>query len=53
MLFTKQYFHLQDLKKNGKVPQFGSFKYTAAKLHEKGVLLSIDGVSPKQYQVLM
>ncbi|KAL2916115.1 iqgap-related protein [Polyrhizophydium stewartii] len=48
-LFSKQYYHMRDLKKEGKVPQFGSFKYTAADLHKKGVLISIDDYSPKQY----
>ncbi|CAG8437380.1 10108_t:CDS:10 [Acaulospora colombiana] len=41
--FTRQYFHLRELQKSGKVPQFGSFKYTAQRLHEKGVLISISG----------
>ncbi|KAI8349251.1 hypothetical protein B0O80DRAFT_501353 [Mortierella sp. GBAus27b] len=49
MPFTKQYFHIRNLQRHGKVPQFGSFKYTAQKLFEKGVLLHLEGVSPKQY----
>ncbi|KAI1311958.1 hypothetical protein EDD11_003214 [Mortierella claussenii] len=49
MPFTKQYFHIRNLQRHGKVPQFGSFKYTAQKLFEKGVLLKLEGVSPKQY----
>ncbi|KAF9322348.1 hypothetical protein BG003_000019 [Podila horticola] len=49
MPFTKQYFHIRNLQRHGKVPQFGSFKYTAQKLFEKGVLLNLEGVSPKQY----
>jgi hypothetical protein len=28
---------------------FGTFKYSGAKLKEKGVLISIDGISPTQY----
>ncbi|EPQ27617.1 uncharacterized protein PFL1_04755 [Pseudozyma flocculosa PF-1] len=47
--FTQQYFHLRNLKATGRVPKFGSYKYTAQKLFEKGVLLSIDGFSTKQY----
>lgn len=39
--FTKQYFHMRDLQKSGKVPKFGSKKYSASKLYDKGVLLSI------------
>ncbi|CAG8708367.1 14788_t:CDS:2, partial [Acaulospora morrowiae] len=41
--FTRQYFHLRELQRSGKVPQFGSFKYTAQRLHDKGVLISISG----------
>ncbi|CAB4438667.1 unnamed protein product [Rhizophagus irregularis] len=43
--FTRQYFHIRELQKSGRVPQFGSFKYTAQRLHEKGVLISITGYS--------
>lgn len=49
MPFTKQYFHLRDLQKSGKTPQFGSFKYSAQDLYERGVLLSIDQYSPRQF----
>ncbi|KIJ56777.1 hypothetical protein M422DRAFT_72916 [Sphaerobolus stellatus SS14] len=47
--FTKQYFHLRELQKSGKNPRFGSYKYSAQKLYEKGVLLSIDQYSPRQF----
>jgi Ras GTPase-activating-like protein IQGAP2/3 len=47
--FTKQFFHLRDLQKSGKTPQFGSFKYSAKALYEKGILLSIDSFSPRQF----
>jgi len=49
MPFTKQYFHLRDLQKSGKSPQFGSFKYSAQDLYERGILLSIDQHSPRQF----
>jgi len=49
MPFTKQYFHLRDLQKSGKTPQFGSFKYSAQGLYERGILLSIDQFSPRQF----
>lgn len=49
MPFTKQYFHLRDLQRSGKTPQFGSFKYSAHDLYEKGILLSIDQYSPRQF----
>ncbi|EEB09301.1 hypothetical protein SJAG_04498 [Schizosaccharomyces japonicus yFS275] len=39
--FSKQYFHIRDLRKSGQVPKFGSFKYTAIKLYERGVLVSM------------
>ncbi|KAJ3254482.1 hypothetical protein HK103_007118 [Boothiomyces macroporosus] len=52
MIFSKQYYHIQGLKKAGKVPQFGSFKYNGAELHKKGVLISIDDHTPKQYGLL-
>ncbi|KAJ6613476.1 hypothetical protein B0H10DRAFT_1805473, partial [Mycena sp. CBHHK59/15] len=50
--FTKQYFHLRDLQKSGETPQFGSFLYTAKYLYEKGILLSIDQYSPRQFDKL-
>lgn len=49
MPFTKQYFHLRDLQRTGKSPQFGSFKYSAQDLYDKGILLSIDPYSPRQF----
>ncbi|KZO93170.1 hypothetical protein CALVIDRAFT_486222 [Calocera viscosa TUFC12733] len=49
MPFTKQYFHLRDLQKAGKNPQFGSYKYSAQELYDKGILLSIDKFSPRQF----
>lgn len=47
--FTKQYTHMKELQKQGKVPKFGSYKYSADALYKKGVLISIDDYSPKQY----
>lgn len=48
--FSKQYFHMKELQKTGNMPQFGSFKYTAEQLHKKGVIVSIEDVSQKQYE---
>lgn len=31
------------------MPQFGSYKWTAADLHKKGVLISIVDYNPRQY----
>lgn len=47
--FTRQYFHVKRLKKQGLEPKFGSFKYTAKQLHERGILLDIENISPKLY----
>jgi len=47
--FTSQYFHEQKLKKEGKEYKFGSFKYTADKLFEKGVLVDLVGVPASQF----
>lgn len=44
--FTKQYFHMRDLQKSGKVPKFGSRKYSASKLYYKGILVSILNENP-------
>ncbi|KEP55797.1 IQ and RasGAP domain protein [Rhizoctonia solani 123E] len=47
--FTKQFFHLRDLQRTGGEPQFGSYKYSAQYLYERGILLSIDRCSPRQF----
>ncbi|KAF3913885.1 hypothetical protein ABW21_db0204108 [Orbilia brochopaga] len=47
--FTRQYFHQKELQKSGRVPKFGSYKYSAHNLSEKGVLVSIEGYSDRQY----
>ncbi|OCB84496.1 hypothetical protein A7U60_g8482 [Sanghuangporus baumii] len=49
MPFTKQFFHLREMQRSGKSAQFGSFKYSAHYLYEKGILLSIDQYSPRQF----
>ncbi|KAH9482628.1 Ras GTPase-activating-like protein rng2 [Psilocybe cubensis] len=50
--FSKQYFHLRDLQRTGQAPQFGSFLYSAKKLYDRGILLSIDQYSPRQFDKL-
>lgn len=50
--FSQQYFHLRSLKQQGKVPKFGSYKYTASRLHEKGILLKIDDFGERQFDQL-
>ncbi|KAF3932840.1 hypothetical protein ABW19_dt0209366 [Dactylella cylindrospora] len=48
--FTKQYFHLKELQRSGRIPKFGSYKYTARNLFEKGVLVSMEGYNDsRQY----
>ncbi|ODV91693.1 hypothetical protein CANCADRAFT_21430 [Tortispora caseinolytica NRRL Y-17796] len=48
--FSKQYFHMRDLEKHDKMPKFGSYKYSAAKLFTKGVLAELDsGFGDRQY----
>ncbi|KAI9171833.1 Ras GTPase-activating-like protein rng2 [Paramyrothecium foliicola] len=44
MPFTKQYNHQRELERSGRVPKFGSYKYSARALSEKGVLVSWNGV---------
>jgi len=48
-IFSRQYFHIRELEKSGKVPKFGSFKYSARNLFEKGVLVSMEGYDDRQY----
>lgn len=49
MPFTRQYFHVRGLKKQGLEPKFGSFKYTAKQLFDRGILVELDGIQPKHY----
>ncbi|KAJ1801635.1 iqgap- protein [Coemansia sp. RSA 2399] len=46
--FTRQYFHMRDLQRSGRVPRFGSYKYSAEKLYYKGVIVSVEGYPPRQ-----
>lgn len=41
--FRKQYYYQWALKRRGKVPHFGSYRYSSKYLHERGILLSISG----------
>lgn len=47
--FTRQYFHVRGLRKQGLEPRYGSFKYTAKQLHERGVLVDIADIPRKHY----
>jgi Ras GTPase-activating-like protein IQGAP2/3 len=40
------------LEKTGQRPKYGSYLYTAKKLYDREILLSIDGYSPRQFDKL-
>jgi Ras GTPase-activating-like protein IQGAP2/3 len=40
MPFSKQYNHERELERSGRKPKFGSFKYSARTLCDKGVLVA-------------
>lgn len=42
-VFSKQYFYHRQLKKNNRLPKFGSYKYSAKKLMDQGVVSDIGG----------
>ncbi|TXT04877.1 hypothetical protein VHUM_03960 [Vanrija humicola] len=46
---SKQYWHQRG---SGKKSKFGSFKYTAHDLYERGILLSVNQYSPRQFDKL-
>ncbi|ROT42253.1 RasGAP-like protein [Sodiomyces alkalinus F11] len=47
--FTKQYNHQRELERSGRVPKFGSYKYSARALSDKGVLVTWSGVSERDW----
>ncbi|KAF2669378.1 IQ domain-containing protein [Microthyrium microscopicum] len=49
MPFTKQYNHERELARNGRIPKFGSFKYSARNLADKGVLVGWRGFDMRQW----
>jgi len=51
-IFSRQYYYLKKLEKEGKVPKFGSYQYTAEQLYKRGVLVSIEGISQKMYSAI-
>ncbi|KAK5992886.1 Ras GTPase-activating-like protein rng2 [Cladobotryum mycophilum] len=48
--FTRQYNHQRELERRGQVPKFGSFKYSARQLSEKGVLVTWNGMTEKEWE---
>ncbi|KAI9802461.1 MAG: hypothetical protein M1825_002846 [Sarcosagium campestre] len=49
MPFSKQYNHERELQRSGRVPKFGSFKYSARALADKGVMVSYEGYGERQW----
>ncbi|MCJ1350163.1 MAG: hypothetical protein MMC33_000144 [Icmadophila ericetorum] len=49
MPFTKQWNHEQELQRSGRVPKFGSFKYSAQELSNRGILVSWQGYNERQW----
>ncbi|OBA22096.1 ras GTPase-activating-like protein [Metschnikowia bicuspidata var. bicuspidata NRRL YB-4993] len=47
-VFSKQYFYHRQLKKNNRLPKFGSYKYSAKKLMDQGVVNNIGGTLYKR-----
>ncbi|KAG0183108.1 hypothetical protein DFQ29_009806 [Apophysomyces sp. BC1021] len=47
--FSRQYFHLRGLRKHGLVPKFGSYKYTAKQLQDRGILVELADIPKKHY----
>jgi Ras GTPase-activating-like protein IQGAP2/3 len=52
MPFTKQWSHERELERAGRQPKFGSYKYSARQLADKGVLLQWSGYSPEHWSQL-
>ena len=50
--FTRQYNHVRELQRAGREYRFGSFKYSARNLAEKGILVSWQGYNERQYDRL-
>jgi len=50
--FTRQYNHMRELQRSGREYRFGSFKYSARNLAEKGILVSWNGYPERQWDRL-
>ncbi|KAH7066389.1 ras GTPase activating protein-like protein [Paraphoma chrysanthemicola] len=50
--FSKQYNHMRELQRSGRSYLFGSFKYSARNLAEKGILVSWNGYPERQWDRL-
>ncbi|KAF3764528.1 hypothetical protein M406DRAFT_346588 [Cryphonectria parasitica EP155] len=47
--FTRQYNHQRELERSGRVPKFGSYKYSARQLMDKGALVSWSGTADRDW----
>ncbi|PHH51192.1 Ras GTPase-activating-like protein rng2 [Ceratocystis fimbriata CBS 114723] len=47
--FTKQYNHQRELERSGRVPKFGSYKYSVRQLNDKGVVVGWNGISDRDW----
>ncbi|EAQ92625.1 hypothetical protein CHGG_00860 [Chaetomium globosum CBS 148.51] len=47
--FTKQYNHQRELERSGRVPKFGSYKYSVRALSDKGVVVSWQGIPERDW----
>ncbi|KAL2158466.1 hypothetical protein VTH06DRAFT_4232 [Thermothelomyces fergusii] len=47
--FTKQYNHQRELERSGRVPKFGSYKYSVRALSDKGVVVSWKGIPERDW----
>jgi len=50
--FTRQYNHQRELQRSGRSYRFGSFKYSARNLAQKGILISWAGYPESQWERL-
>ncbi|OAK94258.1 hypothetical protein IQ06DRAFT_382335 [Phaeosphaeriaceae sp. SRC1lsM3a] len=50
--FTRQYNHMRELQRSGRSYLFGSFRYSARNLAEKGILVAWNGYPERQWDRL-
>lgn len=50
-LFSRQFYYQRELKRKGRLPQFGSFKYSAKHLYENGILLKVNDMTLIEYEL--
>ncbi|KAH8196280.1 hypothetical protein TruAng_009561 [Truncatella angustata] len=50
--FTKQFNHQRELERSGRVPKFGSYKYSVRALADRGVVVSWQGSPERDWGVI-